>query len=54
MPSVNGDQLMDAEERLMKTYPEDFNTSFPEELVHFQECMYEPESDVSIRQKRWK
>ena len=36
-PSVNGDQLRDAAERLVKTYPEDLNTSFPEEIVHFQE-----------------
>ena len=46
MPSVNGDQLRDAAERLVKTYPEDLNTSFPEEIVHFQECMNEPQSDM--------
>ena len=51
MPSVNGDQLRDAAERLMKTYPEDLNTSFPEEIVHFQEYMNEPESDVWMSQK---
>src|SRR5277367_1458944 len=51
MPSVNGDQLRDAAERLVKTYPEDLNTSFPEEIVHFQEYMNEPESDVWISQK---
>ena len=39
MLSVTGDQLRDAAERLVKTYPEDLNTSFPEEIVHFQECM---------------
>ena len=47
MPSVNCDQLRDAAKRLVKTYPEDLNTSFPEEIVHFQEYMNEPESDVS-------
>ena len=46
MPSVNGDQLRDAAEMLVKTYPEDLNTSFREEIVHFQECMNEPESDM--------
>ena len=33
-----------------KTYPEDLNTSFPE-IVHFQEYMNEPESDVWKSQK---
>ena len=37
MPLVNGDQLRDVAERLVKTCPEDINTSFPEEIVHFQE-----------------
>ena len=46
MPSVNGDQLRDAAKRLVKKYPEDLNTSFPEETVHFQEYMNEPESDM--------
>ena len=32
MPSVNGDQLRDAEERLVKTYPEDLNTASPRKL----------------------
>ena len=32
MPSVNGDQLRDAAERLVKTYIEYLNTSFPEKL----------------------
>ena len=50
MPSVNGDQLRDAAERLVKTYPEDLNTSFPEE-VHFQEYMNEPESDMRQSEK---
>ena len=36
LPSVNSDQLRDAAERLVKTSPEDPNTSFPEEIVHFQ------------------
>ena len=44
--SVNGDQLRDVTERLVKTYPEDLNTSFPEEIVHFQEYMNERESDM--------
>ena len=44
MPSLNGDQLRDAAKRLVKTYPEDLNTSFPEEIVHFQEYLNEPES----------
>ena len=39
MPSVNGDQLRDSAERLVKTVAEDLNTSFPEEIVHFQEYM---------------
>ena len=39
MPLVNGDQLRDVAERLVKTYSEDLNTSFPEEIVHFQEYM---------------
>ena len=30
----------------MKIYPEDLNTSFPEEIVHFQEYMNELESDM--------
>ena len=51
MPSVNGEQLRDAAERLVKIYPEDLNTSFPEEIVHFQEYMNEPESDVWLSQK---
>ena len=51
MPSVNGDQLRDAAERLVKTYPEDLNTSFPEEIVHFQVYMNEPESDMGQREK---
>ena len=46
MPSVNGDQLRDVAKRLVKTYPEDLNTSFPKEIVHFQEYMNEPESDM--------
>ena len=50
MPSVNGDQR-DAAERLVKTYPEDLNTSFPEEIVHFQEYMNEPESDMQQSEK---
>ena len=50
MPSVNGDQLRDAAERLVKTYPEDLNTSFPEE-VHFQEYLNEPESDMRQSEK---
>ena len=49
MPSVNGDQLWDVAERLVKTYPEDLNTSFPKEIVHFQEYMNEP--DVWLSQK---
>ena len=49
MPSVNSDQLRDAAERLVKTNPEDLNTSFPEEIVHFQEYMNEP--DVCLSQK---
>ena len=32
----------------MKTYPEDLNTSFPEEIVHFQDYMNE--SDVWLSQ----
>ena len=51
MPSVNSDQLRDAAERLVKTYPEDLNTSFPEEIVHFQENINEPEYDVWLNQK---
>ena len=39
MPPVNGNQLRDAAERLVKTYPEDPNTSFPKEIIHIQECM---------------
>jgi hypothetical protein len=50
MPSVNGDQLRDAAERLVKTYTEDLNTSFPEEIVHFQEYMND-EPDVWLSQK---
>ena len=50
MPSVNGDQLRDAAERLVKTNPEDLNTSFPEE-VHFQEYLNEPESDMRQSEK---
>ena len=46
MPSVNGDELRDMAERLVKTYPEDLNTNFPEKIVHFQEDMNEPESDM--------
>ena len=51
MPSVNGDQLTDAAERLVKTYPEDLNTSFPEEIVHFQEYMNDPVSDMQQSEK---
>ena len=51
MPSENGNQLRDAAERLVKTYPEDLNTSFPEEIIHFQECMNEPESDMRQSEK---
>ena len=51
MPSVNGDHLRDAAERLVKTYSGDLNASFPEEIVHFQEYMNEPESDVWLSQK---
>ena len=51
MPSVNGDQLRDVTERLVKTYPEDLNTSFPEEIVHFQEYMNEPESAMLQSEK---
>ena len=51
MPSVNSDQLRDAAERLVKTYPEDLNTSFLEEIVHFQEYINEPESDAWLSQK---
>ena len=51
MLSANGDQLRDAAERLVKTYPEDLNTSFPEEIFHFQEYMNEPESDVWLSKK---
>ena len=51
MPSVNSDQLRDAAERLVKTYPEDLNTSFPEEIDHFQEYINEPKSDVWLNQK---
>ena len=47
----HGDQLRDAAERLVKTYPEDLNTSFPEEIVHFQENMNEPESDMQQSEK---
>ena len=50
MPSVNGDQLRDAAERLVKTYREDLNTSFPEE-VHFQEYLNEPESNMRQSEK---
>ena len=46
IPSVNVDQLRDAAERLVETNPEDLNTSFPEEIVHFQVYMNEPESDM--------
>ena len=48
MPSVNGDQLWDAAEKLVKTYPEDLNASLTEEIVHFQHYMNEPESDVCL------
>src|SRR5579872_6201597 len=51
MPSVNGDQLRDVAERLVKTYPEDLNTSFADEIVHFQEYMNEPESELRISHK---
>ena len=51
MPSVNGDQLRDAAERLVKTYPEDLNNSFSEEIVHFQEYMNDPESDIQQSEK---
>ena len=50
MTSVNGDQLRDAAERLVKTYPKDLNTSFPEEIVHFQAYMNELEFDVWLSQ----
>ena len=51
MSSVNGDELRDAAERLVKTYPEDLNTSFPEEIVHFQEYMNEPEPEMQQSEK---
>ena len=51
MPSVDGDQLREAAERLVKTYPEGLNTSFPEETVYFQEYMNEPESDMRQSEK---
>ena len=51
MPSGNGDQLRDAAKRLVKTYPEDLNTSLPEEILHFQEYINEPESDVWLSKK---
>ena len=51
MTSVNGDQLRDVAERLVKTYPEDLNTSFPKEIVHFQEYMGEPQSDMRQSEK---
>lgn len=51
MPSDNRDQLRDAAERLVKTYPKDLNTSYPEEIVHFQEHINEPESDGWLSQK---
>ena len=51
MPSENGDQLRDAAEKLVKIYPEDLNTRFPEEIVHFQEYMNEPESDMRQSEK---
>ena len=35
----------------MKYYPEDLNSSFPEEIVHFQVYMNEPESDEWPSQK---
>ena len=50
MPSVNGDQLRDAADKLEKIYPEDLNASIPEEIVNFQEYMNEPESDVWLSQ----
>ena len=50
VPSVNGNQLRDAADRLVKIYPEDLNTIFPEEIVHFQEYMNEP--DVWPSQKK--
>ena len=46
--SVNGDQLWDAAEKLVKTYPEDLNASLTEEIVHFQHYMNESESDVCL------
>ena len=49
--SVNGDQLRNAAERLVKTYPEYLNFSFPEEIFHFYVYMNEPESDVWLSQK---
>ena len=51
MPLVSGDQLREAAERLVKTYPEALNTSFPEEIVDFQEYMNEPESDMRQSEK---
>ena len=51
MPSVNSDQLRDVAERLVKTYPDDLNTSFPEEIFHFHEYMNEPESDMQQSEK---
>ena len=53
-PSGNGDQLRHAAERLVKTYPEDLNTRFPVEIVHFQEYMNEPESDMQQRGEKIK
>ena len=41
--------LRDAADRLVKIYPEDHNTIFPKEIVHFQEYMNEP--DVWLCQK---
>ena len=47
----NGDQLRDATERLVETYPEDLNSTFPEEIVHFQVYMNEAESDLRLSTK---
>jgi len=43
MPSVNADQLRDAAESLVITYPEDLDIRFPEEILHLQKYMSEPE-----------
>ena len=50
-PLVNDDQLRDESERLVKTNPEDYNKSFPEEIVHLQLYLNEPEADVWLQQK---